>query len=94
LSQHEIIFALVFLTSFLGLVVLWVLSSWNKIKEKMKASVVELDKAELMIASQRELLLDPCLYKAITHRYNNIRGGDRFQCMKLKEELQRLRNEQ
>ena len=72
----------------------WILGALIKTKVEAEELRLSLDDAILVVASQRELLLEPCLYKAITHRYNNIRGGDRFQCMKIKEKLQELRNAQ
>ena len=98
LSSHDaygaMLIVLVTVTCGLGLFVLWVLSLLTKAKVEAATLGADLGEANGIIAYQRKLLLEPSLYKAITHRYNNVRGGDRFQCMKLKEELQRLRNEQ
>jgi hypothetical protein len=80
-----------FLTGTIALLLLYSFKRMRKLADE-KAKV-ELRAKTYSIAIERhmKILRDPVLYKAITHRYNNVNGADRARCRALKRELQLFR---
>lgn len=83
-------------TTILAVVLAWVslraFRNMNSTRSELVACRAKLIKTQQKARHYRELFTDKVIYKAITHRYNNVRGGDRFRCLEIKKAIEKIRS--